>query len=468
MSIVKDQNLAPAGRRKINWVRDFMPALGGIEARFEQEQPFAGLRVAVSVHLEAKTANLGYVLAKGGAEVRLTGSNPLSTQDDVAAGLADMGVETFGIHGAMGEEYENLLIETLKFKPHLVVDDGGDLIHLLGGKCADLGEHLIGGCEETTTGILRLKAREREGILPCAMMAVNDAKAKHYYDNKYGTGQSVWDAIMHTANLVVAGKTVVVAGYGWCGKGVAMRAAGMGASVIVTEVDPFKALDATMNGFRVMPMDEAARYGDIFVTVTGCKDVITPKHFAVMKHNAILTNAGHFDCEVDVAGARGAAAHGGTWRAWRPWRSNGRCAGTTSRASPCPTAGCSTSSVRGGWSTWPPATATPPRLWTCPSPSRPWPWSGWSSTGTAWRRRSTRCPPKSTTPSAGSSWPPWACPSTPLPPNRRSTSTAGRRDGLSAQGDGVPCVNPAACTTAPPPALYKAPVLSIAYREKSR
>ena len=352
MSIVKDQNLAPAGRRKINWVRDFMPALGGIEARFEQEQPFAGLRVAVSVHLEAKTANLGYVLAKGGAEVRLTGSNPLSTQDDVAAGLADMGVETFGIHGAMGEEYENLLIETLKFKPHLIVDDGGDLIHLLGGKCADLGEHLIGGCEETTTGILRLKAREREGILPCPMMAVNDAKAKHYYDNKYGTGQSVWDAIMHTANLVVAGKTVVVAGYGWCGKGVAMRAAGMGASVIVTEVDPFKALDATMNGFRVMPMDEAARYGDIFVTVTGCKDVITPKHFPA-------TSTARW-----------------TWRAWRPWRSNGSCAGTTSRASPCPTAGCSTSSARGGWSTWPPATATPPRLWTCPSPSRPWPWSG--------------------------------------------------------------------------------------------
>ena len=301
MSIVKDQNLAPAGRRKINWVRDFMPALGGIEARFEQEQPFAGLRVAVSVHLEAKTANLGYVLAKGGAEVRLTGSNPLSTQDDVAAGLADMGVETFGIHGAMGEEYENLLIETLKFKPHLVVDDGGDLIHLLGGKCADLGEHLIGGCEETTTGILRLKAREREGILPCPMMAVNDAKAKHYYDNKYGTGQSSWDAIMHTTNLMVAGKTVVVAGYGWCGKGIAMRAKGMGANVIVTEVDPFKALEATMENFRVMPMDQAARLGDIFVTATGCKDVIVRRHFDVMKDNAILCNSGHFDCEVDVA-----------------------------------------------------------------------------------------------------------------------------------------------------------------------
>ena len=302
MSIVKDMSLAPSGRRKIAWVRDFMPALDGIEARFEKEKPFAGLRVAVSVHLEAKTANLGYVLSKGGAQVRLTGSNPLSTQDDVAAGLADLGVETFGVHGVDAKGYEDLLIETLKFKPHLIVDDGGDLVDLLGGKCADLAEDLIGGCEETTTGILRLKAREREGILPCAMMAVNDAKAKHYYDNKYGTGQSVWDAIMHTTNLIVAGKTVVVAGYGWCGKGVAMRAAGMGADVIVCEVDPFKALDATMNGFRVMPMDEAAKYGDVFVTVTGCKDVIGPRHFEVMKNNAILTNAGHFDCEVDVAG----------------------------------------------------------------------------------------------------------------------------------------------------------------------
>ena len=279
-----------------------MPALGRIEERFAREQPFAGLRIAVSVHLEAKTANLGYVLQKGGAQVRLTGSNPLSTQDDVAAGLASMGVETFGVHGASAQEYERHLIETLKVRPHLIVDDGGDLVHLLGGKCAQLGENLIGGCEETTTGILRLRAREREGILPCPMMAVNDARAKHYYDNKYGTGQSVWDAIMHTTNLVVAGKTVVVAGYGWCGKGVAMRAKGMGADVVVCEVDPFKALDATMNGFRVMPMDEAARCGDVFVTVTGCKDVITPRHFAVMKHNALLTNAGHFDCEVDVAG----------------------------------------------------------------------------------------------------------------------------------------------------------------------
>ena len=304
MSIVKDMALAESGRRKIQWVRDFMPALAQIEARFEKEQPFRGLRVAVSVHLEAKTANLGYVLSKGGAQVSLTGSNPLSTQDDVAAGLASLGVETFGIHGASAEEYEAHLIETLKCRPHIVIDDGGDLIDLLGGECKEYAGDLIGGCEETTTGILRLKAREKDGILPCPMVAVNDAKAKHYYDNKYGTGQSVWDGIMHTTNLVVAGKTVVVAGYGWCGKGVAMRAAGMGANVIVTEVDPFKALDATMNGFRVMTMDQAAPLGDVFVTVTGCKDVIVGRHFQAMKHNALLANAGHFDCEVNVAALR--------------------------------------------------------------------------------------------------------------------------------------------------------------------
>lgn len=304
MSIVKDMALAESGRRKIQWVRDFMPALAQIEARFEKEQPFRGLRVAVSVHLEAKTANLGYVLSKGGAQVSLTGSNPLSTQDDVAAGLASLGVETFGIHGASAEEYEAHLIETLKCRPHIVIDDGGDLIDLLGGKCKAYAGDLIGGCEETTTGILRLRAREKDGILPCPMVAVNDAKAKHYYDNKYGTGQSVWDGIMHTTNLVVAGKTVVVAGYGWCGKGVAMRAAGMGANVIVTEVDPFKALDATMNGFRVMTMDQAAPLGDVFVTVTGCKDVIVGRHFQAMKHNALLANAGHFDCEVNVAALR--------------------------------------------------------------------------------------------------------------------------------------------------------------------
>ena len=301
MSVVKDMSLAPSGRQKIQWVRDFMPALSGIEARFRREKPFAGLTIAVSVHLEAKTANLGLVLKEGGADVHLTGCNPLSTQDDVAAAVAEMGVDTYGVYGVDMEEYERLLVETLKCRPHLIVDDGGDLINLLGGRCAQYAGRLIGGCEETTTGIHRLYAREREGILPCPMMAVNDAKAKHYYDNKYGTGQSTWDAIMHTTNLIVAGKTVVVAGYGWCGKGIAMRAKGMGADVIVCEVDPFKALEATMENFRVMPMDAAARQGDIFVTATGCKDVIVKRHFEVMKDNVMLCNSGHFDCEVDVA-----------------------------------------------------------------------------------------------------------------------------------------------------------------------
>lgn len=300
MSIIKDASLAPSGRKKIEWVRSFMPTLSEIEKEFEQTKPFRGLRVTVSVHLEAKTANLALVLAKGGAEVSLTGCNPLSTQDDVAAAIAQMGIDTYGVHGVSMEEYEALLCEALKNHPHLIVDDGGDLINLLSGRCASYADALFGGCEETTTGILRLKAREREGSLPCAMMAVNDAKAKHYYDNKYGTGQSSWTAIMDTTNLVVAGKTVVIAGYGWCGKGLAMRAKGMGANVIVTEIDPFKALDATMDGFRIMPMDEAAPLGDLFVTATGCKDVIVERHFNVMKDNAVLCNAGHFDCEVDV------------------------------------------------------------------------------------------------------------------------------------------------------------------------
>ena len=215
--------------------------------------------------------------------------------------MADLGVDTYGVYGVDMAGYENLLVETLKCRPHLIVDDGGDLISLLGDRCNQYGERLIGGCEETTTGIHRLYARQRAGILPCPMMAVNDAKAKHSYDNKYGTGQSTMDAIMHTTNLMVAGKTVVVAGYGWCGKGIAMRAKGMGANVIVCEVDPFKALEATMENFRVMPMDQAARLGDLFITATGCKDIIVKRHFQVMKDNALLCNSGHFDCEVDVA-----------------------------------------------------------------------------------------------------------------------------------------------------------------------
>jgi adenosylhomocysteinase len=214
----------------------------------------------------------------------------------VAAAIAGMGVETFGKYGVSEQEYEELLAQTLSCHPHLIVDDGGDLINLLGGRCREYADCLIGGCEETTTGIHRLRAREREGILPCPMMAVNDAKAKHYYDNKYGTGQSVWTAIMATTNLVVAGKTVVVAGYGMCGRGVAMRAKGLGAKVIVTEIDPVKACEAIMEGYQVMTMDEAAPLGDFFVTVTGCKDVIVGRHFEAMKDGAVCCNAGHFVC----------------------------------------------------------------------------------------------------------------------------------------------------------------------------
>ena len=300
-SVIRDIDLAPQGIQKIDWVEKHMPVLSGIAKQFREEQPFAGLKVVVSVHLEAKTAYLAQVIHEGGGEVYATGSNPLSTQDDVCAGLASRGVTVLATHGCTLEEYHDFQCRALSVKPDVIIDDGGDMVHILHEEHHEWAVNLRGGCEETTTGILRLKAREKDGILPCPMVAVNDAKAKHYYDNKYGTGQSVWDGIMHTTNLVVAGKTVVVAGYGWCGKGVAMRAAGMGANVIVTEVDPFKALDATMNGFRVMTMDQAAPLGDVFVTVTGCKDVIVGRHFQAMKHNALLANAGHFDCEVNVA-----------------------------------------------------------------------------------------------------------------------------------------------------------------------
>lgn len=299
MSIVKDRSLAEAGKMKIEWVRDFMPALTEIRRRFELEQPFSGMKITMSIHMEAKTAYLATCLAAGGAEVHATGCNPLSTQDDVAAGLSEMGVHTYAVYGVDGAEYKNLLVAALSCHPDLIIDDGGDLLDLLGGEYSDLGDKILGGGEETTTGIHRLRAREKAGALPFPMVDVNDAKCKHYYDNKYGTGQSVWDAIMHTTNLLVAGKTVVVAGYGYCGRGVAMRAAGMGANVIVTEIDPIKALEATMDGCRVMPMDDAAREGDIFVTTTGCRDVITKKHFAVMKNNAFLSNAGHFNVEVN-------------------------------------------------------------------------------------------------------------------------------------------------------------------------
>jgi adenosylhomocysteinase len=292
-------SLAEYGRMKIQWVQDFMPALSEIKKEFEATKPFAGMRITMSIHLEAKTAYLALVLQAGGAEVHATGCNPLSTQDDVAAGLASLGVNVYACHGVTAEEYEAHLTAALSCHPHLIIDDGGDLLDLLSGKCAALGDCLIGGCEETTTGVHRLHARAAAGALNWPFMNDNDAKCKHYYDNKYGTGQSVWDGIMHTTNLLVAGRTVVVAGYGYCGRGIAMRAMGMGANVIVTEIDPIKALEATMDGCRVMTMDEAAPQGDLFITATGCQDVITRRHMEVMKDNAFLSNAGHFNVEVN-------------------------------------------------------------------------------------------------------------------------------------------------------------------------
>ncbi|MBQ5972719.1 MAG: adenosylhomocysteinase, partial [Oscillospiraceae bacterium] len=262
---------------------------------------------AISIHLEAKTAYFAHVLRAGGAEVSVTGCNPLSTQDDVAAALAAEGFCVNAVHGADPATYTHHLERTLACRPHFLVDDGGDLLNILHTTHPEYGECLLGCCEETTTGVIRMRARAAAGQLNFPMIAVNDAKSKHFFDNRYGTAQSVWDAILHTTNLMVTGKTVVVAGYGWCGKGVAKTARAMGASVIVTEVDPHAALEALMDGNRVMPMDEAAPLGDLFVTVTGCRDVVTARHFAVMKDNAILCNAGHFDVEVSVSDLTAAA-----------------------------------------------------------------------------------------------------------------------------------------------------------------
>ncbi len=290
---------AKSGRDKIDWVRSYMPILNAIEKEFRETKPFDGMKIAMSIHLEAKTAYLAEVLMAGGAKVQVTGCNPLSTQDDVAAALAEEGFVVNAHHGASDEQYHEDLVRTLDFHPDLLIDDGGDLISLLHGACREYGDNLIGGCEETTTGIHRLLARERAGLLDYPMMDVNDADCKHLFDNRYGTGQSTLDGIMNATNLIIAGKTVVVAGYGWCGKGFAMRAKGMGAVVVVTEIDPIKALEATMDGFTVLPMREAAKVGDLFVTLTGCRDVLTREHFEVMKDGALLANSGHFDVEIN-------------------------------------------------------------------------------------------------------------------------------------------------------------------------
>ena len=299
MSIIKNKDLAKSGHEKIDWVKSYMPVLSAIEQDFKKNQPFAGKKIAMSIHLEAKTAYLATVLKAGGADVYSTGCNPLSTQDDVAAALCDYGVNVFAVHGADEETYTEHLKMALSCHPDVMIDDGGDFIELLHGECREYGDRLIGGCEETTTGIHRLRVREAQGKLDYTMIDINDADCKHLFDNRYGTGQSTLDAIMHTTNLVIAGKKAVVAGYGWCGKGIARRLAGMGAVVFVTEVDPVRALEAVMDGFTVLPMDEAAPIGDLFITVTGCKDVIVKRHFEKMKDGVLLANAGHFNVEIN-------------------------------------------------------------------------------------------------------------------------------------------------------------------------
>jgi len=301
-SEIRDAGLWPEGELKIEWVKRNMPLLRGLEEEFAATKPFEGLKVALSVHLEAKTAYLCKVLASGGAQMYITGSNPLSTQDDVAAALVHCGLNVFGWHGATEDEYTAHIRRVLEIGPNIIIDDGGDLVSLMHRDYKELIPQVIGGCEETTTGILRLMQMNSNRQLLFPMMLVNNASCKHLFDNRYGTGQSVWDAINKTTNLIVAGKTVVVAGYGWCGKGVAMRAKGLGAKVIVTEVDPVKAMEAVMDGFQIMKMDEAASLGDFFVTVTGCLQVITSDHFMRMKDGAICCNAGHFDVEVDMEG----------------------------------------------------------------------------------------------------------------------------------------------------------------------
>ncbi len=303
-SEIRDLSLWESGEQKIQWVKSNMPLLRSIEEDFARTKPFAGKRIALSIHLEAKTAYLCRVMAAGGAEMYITGSNPLSTQDDVAAALVHGGLNVFAWHGTTPEEYEAHTRKVIEAQPHFIIDDGGDLVTLIHKEYPQYLENVIGGCEETTTGILRLKAMAKAKELKFPMMLVNDADCKHLFDNRYGTGQSVWDGINRTTNLIVAGKTVVIAGYGWCGKGAAMRAKGLGAKVIVTEVDPVKAIEAVMDGFTVMKMEEAAKTGDFFVTVTGCNHVITEKSFLNMHEGAILCNAGHFDVEVDMAGLR--------------------------------------------------------------------------------------------------------------------------------------------------------------------
>jgi adenosylhomocysteinase len=298
---VKDIALADKGKRRIEWANQHMPVLQLIRKQFIKDKPLKGVRMSACLHVTSETANLAITLRDGGAELVLCASNPLSTQDDVAASLVkDYGIPTFSIKGEDNATYYAHINAALDHKPQITMDDGADLVTTLLTKRMDLLPHVIGGTEETTTGVIRLRAMAKDGTLKFPVIAVNDALTKHFFDNRYGTGQSTLDGIIRATNLLVAGLRVVVAGYGWCGRGVAMRAKGLGADVIVTEVNPIRAIEAAMDGFRVMPMSEAAKFGDIFVTVTGNKSVIAHEHFEKMKDGAVICNSGHFNVEIDI------------------------------------------------------------------------------------------------------------------------------------------------------------------------
>ncbi|MEM2868937.1 MAG: adenosylhomocysteinase [Thermoplasmata archaeon] len=298
---IRDAGLAPEGRLRIEWAERQMPVLGLIRERFAKKKPLKGIRVGACLHVTSETANLVLALRAGGAEVSLCASNPLSTQDDVAASLAtDHGIRVFAIHGEDRETYYRHVHRVLDARPNITMDDGGDLVSTLHSERKELMNSIIAGTEETTTGVIRFRSMEREGVLKFPIIAVNDAMTKHLFDNRYGTGQSSIDGILRATNVLLAGKSFVVAGYGWCGRGVAMRARGAGANVIVTEVDPLRALEAVMDGFRVLPMRRAAREGDIFITATGNRNVIRAEHIRLMKDGAILCNTGHFNVEIEL------------------------------------------------------------------------------------------------------------------------------------------------------------------------
>jgi adenosylhomocysteinase len=301
---VKDRGLAEAGRSRIAWAGAYMPVLAQIRDRFEIEKPLKGVRIGACLHVTTETANLMLALQAGGAQIALCASNPLSTQDDVAAALCDYGIPTFAIKGEDNDTYYSHIESVVATKPQMSMDDGCDLVTTIYTKHNAMLADMIGGCEETTTGVIRLKAMQKDGVLPYPVIAVNNALTKHMFDNRYGTGQSTLDGIIRATNVLIAGRTIVVVGYGWCGRGIASRAAGMGGHVVVTEVDPRKAIEAQMDGYRVMPIAEAAKMGDVFVTVTGNYHVIREEHFKLMKDGAIVCNSGHFNDELDLDGLK--------------------------------------------------------------------------------------------------------------------------------------------------------------------